>query len=114
MDNHKIPKYINEFWTAKQRQANSLHEISYRACFKPQLPNFFIKLFTKEKEVVYDPYIVQYAEDNWLRCWFNDIDVEKVAQKITMSKRLGEWSEVMSDVFKEFYRITKPSGYVAF
>ncbi len=33
--NHKIPKYINEFWTAKQRQANSLHEISYRACFEP-------------------------------------------------------------------------------
>lgn len=37
-----IPTYINEFWTSKQRQANSLHEISYRACFKPQLPRFFI------------------------------------------------------------------------
>jgi len=27
-------KFINEFWTAKQRQANSIHEISYRACYK--------------------------------------------------------------------------------
>jgi hypothetical protein len=51
-----IPKYINEYWTAKQRQANSLHEISYRACFKPQLPRFFIELLTKEKDLVYDPF----------------------------------------------------------
>jgi hypothetical protein len=29
---------------AKQRAANSLHEISYRACFKPQLPgSYFLK-----------------------------------------------------------------------
>ena len=35
-----VPTCVNEFWTAKQRAANSLHEISYRACFKPQLPRF--------------------------------------------------------------------------
>ncbi len=52
----KINRYINEFWTAKQRQASSLQEISYRACFKPQLPGFFIKLFTNEKDVIYDPF----------------------------------------------------------
>jgi len=40
----KYIKYINEFWTARQRQSSSLHEISYRACFKPQLPRFFIEL----------------------------------------------------------------------
>jgi DNA modification methylase len=55
-NNHSIPKYINEYWTAKQRQANSLHEISYRACFKPQLPRFFIELLTKEKDIIYDPF----------------------------------------------------------
>lgn len=38
-----VPTYVNEFWTARQRQANPLHEISYRACFKPQLPRFFIE-----------------------------------------------------------------------
>lgn len=52
----RFPKYINEFWTAKQRQAASIQEISYRACFKPQLPRFFIKLFTREKDLVYDPF----------------------------------------------------------
>ncbi|MBM4289165.1 MAG: site-specific DNA-methyltransferase [Deltaproteobacteria bacterium] len=51
------PVYINEFWTAKQRAAHSLHEISYRACFKPQLPRFFIERLTKPGEVVYDPFM---------------------------------------------------------
>lgn len=53
---NSIPKYINEYWTNKQRQSNSLHEISYRACFKSQLPNFFIKLLTQENDIVYDPF----------------------------------------------------------
>ena len=49
-------KFVNEFWTAKQRQANSIHEISYRACYKPQLPSFFIDLFTRKGDTVYDPF----------------------------------------------------------
>jgi hypothetical protein len=52
----RIPFYLNEFWTAKQRQASSIHEISYRACFKAQLPRFFINLLTKPGELVYDPF----------------------------------------------------------
>ena len=52
-----IPVYINEFWTSKQRAAHSLHEISYRACFKPQLPRFFIARLTGESDVVYDPFM---------------------------------------------------------
>jgi DNA methylase len=52
-----VPTFVNEFWTAKQRQANSLHEISYRACFKPQLPRFFIERLTRPGDVVYDPFM---------------------------------------------------------
>lgn len=52
----RFPRFINEFWTAKQRQGNSLHEIAYRACFKAQLPRFFINLFTRKGNVVYDPF----------------------------------------------------------
>ncbi len=55
-NNQSIPKYINEYWTAKQRQSNSIHEISYRACFKAQLPRFFIELLTNENDIVYDPF----------------------------------------------------------
>ncbi len=317
IDNHDIARYTGEFWTAKQRQANPLHEISYRACFKPQLPRFFIEHLTVSGERVYDPFsgrgttaleaailgripvandinplsammaaprlqpptaeevkqrlteinlskpikeeidlsmfyhtdtfrellnlraylitkansnsldnidqwirmvatnrltghstnffsgytfppnqavsadrqriinrkreqippyknvkeiiikkskdllkgvteserktlmavaaksqfvtgaadttaaiesesvaltvtsppfldIVQYADDNWLRCWFNGIDAEAVAAGITMSKKLEEWCMVMQQVFNELFRITKPGGYVAF
>jgi hypothetical protein len=53
----EVPTYVNEFWTAKQRQANSLHEISYRACFKPQLPRFFIERLTQLGDIVYDPFM---------------------------------------------------------
>jgi len=54
---HSVPTFINEFWTAKQRQASSLHEVSYRACFKPQLPRFFIERLTQPGDVVYDPFM---------------------------------------------------------
>ena len=50
-------KAINEFWTSAQRQGNSLHEISYRACFKPQLPSFFISRLTSLGDGVYDPFM---------------------------------------------------------
>ncbi len=56
IDDNRYRSYINEFWTSRQRQAASIHEISYRACFKPQLPQFFIKLLTKPGQVVYDPF----------------------------------------------------------
>jgi hypothetical protein len=48
--------YTNEFWTSRQRAAHSLHEVSYRACFKPQLPRFFIERLTAPGEIVYDPF----------------------------------------------------------
>ncbi len=51
-----VPVFINEFWTSRQRQAARLHEISYRACFKPQLPRFFIDRLTQPGDVVYDPF----------------------------------------------------------
>ena len=52
-----VPTFVNEFWTARQRQGHSLHEISYRACFKPQLPRFFIERLTQPGDVVYDPFM---------------------------------------------------------
>jgi hypothetical protein len=52
-----IPYLVNEFWTSGQRQAHSIHEISYRACFKPQLPAFFIDGLTVARERVHDPFM---------------------------------------------------------
>jgi hypothetical protein len=53
----EVPTFVNEFWTSRQRAAHSLHEISYRACFKPQLPRFFIERLTRPGDRVYDPFM---------------------------------------------------------
>ena len=52
-----IPYYLNAFWTSGQRQAHALHEISYRACFKAQLPEFFIARLTRPGDTVHDPFM---------------------------------------------------------
>ena len=51
-----VPVYEEELWTSRQRQASSIHEVSYRACFKPQLPAYFIERLTSEGDLVYDPF----------------------------------------------------------
>ncbi len=51
-----VYRFTNEFWTSGQRKASSLHEVSYRACFKPQLPRFFIDRLTHPGDIVYDPF----------------------------------------------------------
>lgn len=56
-DVHGLPYFVNEFWTAKQRKAHRIHEVSYRACFKPQLPGFFIERLTAPGDAVYDPFM---------------------------------------------------------
>jgi hypothetical protein len=52
-----VPVYVNEFWTSRQRQASSLHEVSYRACFKPQLPRFFIERLSAPGDLIHDPFM---------------------------------------------------------
>jgi hypothetical protein len=58
--------------------------------------------------------IVQYSNDNWLRCWFNDLDADAIAAGITMSRTIDDWSAAMAKVFAELYRITRKNGWVAF
>jgi len=58
--------------------------------------------------------VVQYAKDNWLRCWFNGLDAEEIGAGITMAGSVNEWSEVMFEVLCELHRITRPKGWVAF
>ena len=52
-----VPAYVNEWWTSKQRVGDSLHEVSYRACFKPQLPRFFVQRLSEPGDRVYDPFM---------------------------------------------------------
>jgi len=58
--------------------------------------------------------VVQYAQDNWLRCWFCGLDAATIGRKITMARTLEDWSAVMQAVFHELFRITRSGGFVAF
>jgi hypothetical protein len=56
--------------------------------------------------------IVDYAGDNWLRCWFLGIDPKSV--KLTVPKKLDQWKTAMTEVFHELHRVLIPGGHVAF
>jgi hypothetical protein len=56
--------------------------------------------------------IVQYAHDNWLRCWFAGIDAAAVP--ISMHRTEESWTAFVRSCFVEFARIVRPGGHVAF
>ena len=56
--------------------------------------------------------VVNYAGDNWLRCWFCDIEAATVP--IAILKKLDDWRAFIGRVFKQLERLLKPNGYVAF
>ena len=56
--------------------------------------------------------VVDYAGDNWLRCWFCGIDAASV--RLTMVRRLEDWQTAMASVFEELARVLRPGGHVAF
>jgi hypothetical protein len=56
--------------------------------------------------------VVNYAHDNWLRCWFIGVDSASVA--LTVPKKLEDWQTAMTGVFLELRRVLRPGGHVAF
>jgi len=56
--------------------------------------------------------IVQYADDNWLRCWFAGIDAYHV--DIGIHRTEAAWTSMVCDVLREQARIVRPGGHVAF
>jgi DNA modification methylase len=99
-------------------QIEQLHTAAQQALFltgdaraTPEIPDGSIQL-----TVTSPPFlnIVQYAEDNWLRCWFNSLPTDQMATQITMARTVERWSEVMGRVFTELFRVTKAGGFVAF
>lgn len=75
----------------------------------PALPDASVRLV-----VTSPPFldVVQYANDNWLRCWFAGVDAESVP--ITMARTVDAWRQAMAEVFVELFRIVEPGGHVAF
>jgi hypothetical protein len=56
--------------------------------------------------------VVDYRQDNWLRCWFAGIDPARVA--IDQHKTVSEWEHFIRHCFEEFARIVRPGGHIAF
>ena len=56
--------------------------------------------------------IVDYAQDNWLRCWFAGIDPAGVP--IARHNSVGEWTAFVARVFTELARVVRHGGHVAF
>jgi hypothetical protein len=56
--------------------------------------------------------VVDYAGDNWLRCWFIALDPASV--RLTVPNKLEDWQRAMTEVFIELARILRPGGHVAF
>jgi hypothetical protein len=50
-----------------------------------------------------------YQRDNWLRCWFVDVNPDSV--RVSVHRELDSWEQEMTGVFVELYRVLKPGGY---
>ena len=58
--------------------------------------------------------VVQYAKDNWLRCWFNGFDAAEVGRRMTLIRSVEEWSAAMKAVSSSCTEFTRRGGWVAF
>ncbi len=56
--------------------------------------------------------VVQYAADNWLRCWFAGIDVAQVPLGVHRGETA--WTAMVRDALAEQARVLRPGGHVAF
>ena len=117
-----------QFWTQIQRQGHSLHYVvPYQACFAPQIPGFFIRNFSKEKDVVLDTFCgrgTTVLEANQQNRVGLGVDVSPLALEIAKSKlknvsykqvkeRLSQidFSNEILEGYKEFKDIYHPKTY---
>jgi hypothetical protein len=56
--------------------------------------------------------VVDYQQDNWLRCWFCGID--PAAVPVTLAKTIEEWQAFVMRTLAELRRVLRPGGHVAF
>jgi SAM-dependent methyltransferase len=56
--------------------------------------------------------VVQYAEDNWLRCWFAGIDAAAVP--IARHAGAAAWQAMVRAALEELARVLRPGGHLAF
>jgi hypothetical protein len=98
-----------DFSQRRQRGSTSSLLVTARSSSTPQIPSGSVDLV-----VTSPPFldVVDYAGDNWLRCWFCGIDPRDVP--ITIAKQPADWQAAMRGVFDELHRVVRSGGFVAF
>ena len=75
----------------------------------PEIPDASVTL-----TVTSPPFldVVNYEQDNWLRCWFLGVDPKSAP--IARHRNVADWRRFVRSAFAELARIAKPGGHVAF
>lgn len=110
-------RLIGELWTSRQRQMHSLHYIvSYRASFKPELPDFCIRRYSEKGSIVLDPFCGRGTtplQANLLGrvAWYSDINplAVKLARAKTNPAGLDEVVLRLNEI--EFRRPVNLAGF---
>lgn len=97
-----------EFWTARQRQMHSIHyAVSYRASFKPELPNYFIERYCSDptQDIVLDPFggrgtTILQANIRGFAGYSNDVNPlsERIAKPKTRPVSLQEVKQALDEI----------------
>lgn len=100
------------------QQARQLRNVAQSALLMCEDAGNTPKLADESVDVVVTspPFLntVQYAQDNWLRCWFNGLNAESIARRITVTSSLQQWRAFIGSVMQELHRVVRPGGWVAF
>jgi hypothetical protein len=56
--------------------------------------------------------VVDYATDNWLRCWFAGIKPRN--EPFRIHRNLSDWQKSIGDALTETFRVVRSGGWVAF
>jgi DNA modification methylase len=110
-----VPVFSNEFWTSGQRLSHSLHEVSYRACFKSQLPGFFIDRLTKPGNRVFDPFmgrgttLLEAAIKSRKIC---GCDVNPLSLRLLLPRLLPPSLDAIEARLESLFKIPKPEETV--
>src|SRR3989344_2610674 len=106
---NKILVDRGQFWIQTQRQGHSLHYVvPYQACFAPQIPEFFIKIFSEKGDIVLDPFCgrgttaLEIAKSK-----LKNITYEQVKERLSQI----DFSKEILDGYNDFKDIYHPKTY---
>jgi DNA methylase len=110
---HKSKQLLKQ---CSERERATFAQIAHQALLLTRTANHTPEIASESVALVVTspPFlnIVDYATDNWLRCWFLGLDAKSV--RLTVPAKLENWQNEMTKIFRELARVLKKGGHVAF